>query len=178
MKSPFIRLSFSLLVLTSFFSCQEDPLEEISGSLNINLKESLESWESLRSVEGNSYYYVARQILGFNFSASTKITVRDGEVVERSCDFFSLNQQGEMVKDSSYIESGSDLGMNIQGSPLRNIDEIYKSCSETYIFADPNRYEIVFETFENGILKDCGFTYTHCFEECFLGVRLTEFEWL
>ncbi|MDW3649777.1 MAG: hypothetical protein R8P61_22085 [Bacteroidia bacterium] len=178
MKSFFIRLSFLLLILSLFFSCETDPLEEITGTFNTNYNESLEKWESLRSAEGNSYFYIARQPFGFNFFTSTKITVREGEVVERSCNFFSINEQDQMVLDSSYLETGAELGTNPQGSAIRNMDEIYNTCAETYLFADPNRYEIVFETFENGILKECGFTYTQCRNECFQGVMLTEFEWL
>ena len=179
MKSFIKVLLLSIALFLFLFSCAEDPLEEIVGLSELNFKESLEAWESLRSAEGDSYYYIARQVRGFGFGVetSTKIIVTDGEVVERATDFFSPDSLGQIVLDSSYLETAAELGSNVGGAPVQTLDEIYKTCSETYLFADPNRYEIIFETFENGILKDCGFTYPQCFDECFQGVRLTEFEW-
>lgn len=180
MKTSFKVLILSLIISCCFLSCEEDPLEEIVGISEVNFNESLEAWESLRSAEGNSYYYITRKSRGFGFGVetSTKITVTDGEVVERATDFFSPDSLGQIVLDSSYLETGAELGINMGGTPIQTMDEIYNTCSETYLFADPSRYEIVFETFDNGILKDCGFTYPQCFDECFQGIRLTEFEWL
>ncbi|MEM8888657.1 MAG: hypothetical protein AAGD28_11795 [Bacteroidota bacterium] len=180
MKSSSKVLILALIISLFSFSCAEDPLEEIVGISEVNFKESLDTWESLRSAEGDSYYYISRLNRGFGFGVeiSTKITVTDGEVVERATNFFSPDSLGQIVLDSSYLETGAELGSNIWGAQVRTMDEIYNTCSETYLFADPNRYEIVFETFENGILKDCGFTYPQCFDECFQGVRLNEFAWL
>lgn len=97
----------------------------------------------------------------------TTIVVEGGAVVSRSYVDSS---------DTSWTESGADLGSHEAGHPVATMPELYDECEDDVLTVDPASNEVVFEVDELGLLRRCTFTPIECEDDCTEGVAIESIE--
>ncbi len=187
-----LKYAFVLgLSSTTFFSCSKD--EVINNSKIETVKkdklfqkhqlpedkfnESLNKWEKLKAENGDSYTYQTQFVSWTGFRATTTLTIEEGKVVSRSYRETNSNQEVTF----SYIETSAkdNLGSHkYRGASVLTIDDLYKNCIDQYLVVDESNNSIYFETDDNGLMTLCGYVPNNCMDDCFMGVRVSSFDWL
>lgn len=171
-----IYLSYFFLFLL-LSACSENPLKAVKGDSDLNFKESLEKWDELKRTQGNSYFYLVSTSSVFGFGSETRIKVADGIVMERSYEAFTLNNLGTREISESYVENFSELNTNATGASPQTLDQVYENCKK-HLKEDTKKHTLYFDTFDNGIISLCGYVPEGCQDDCFTGIRISEFGWL
>ena len=138
----------------------------------IAYQNSLATWNTLKIQYDDCYSYSSRYTSWVGSSATTTINIEDGIVVQRSYQGFDVN--GAVT--SSYVETESaEIGSNLSGAEAKTMDEIYTDCSDYLVKSQDDNY-VYFETDEYGLISLCGHTPKNCADDCFIGDRITTFD--
>jgi len=157
-------------------SSMTDIIYEEEGK-DFTYDESLMAWEKLKKENGNSYIYKQEFTSWTGYGNITKITVKQGVVVERKYQTTKYSDNGKRSIIKSYTEKGEDVGKHNEGRPAVTLDQVYID-SKKYIEVDKDTHMIIFSTFQNGILKDCGNIPHGCADDCYNGVSISDFTWI
>lgn len=143
-----------------------------------SFQESLNTWNTLKTNKGNSYKYTIEFVSYIGFGNRTEIEVDNGKVISRKYEDFLT--EGAMIKPAltMYTETENELGLHTKGAPIKTIDELYETCIGEYLIVDANTNYISFLTNDVGILSDCGYSQKNCADDCFVGVSISNFEWI
>ncbi len=179
----YLKLSLGFALLLILFSCkkEDDPLTSIESKSGLSYVESLDKWNKLKELNGNSYTF---QIEFFSWTGQgsvTELKVKNGEVIGRTYEEIITkypNGEVELEIIDSYSESIADLGSHERGAALVSIDDLYKSCAKKYLVVDSKKNRIYFETETNGMMRLCGFYPEGCVDDCYSGVSISSFKWI
>jgi hypothetical protein len=179
---------FLISIIGLLFSCEKNEdirkselsvLTELVSQSGISYAESKDSWSELKLTNGNSYVYQTAFYSWIGEASITEITVSDGVVTSRVYEHFKTdesNGRGDLIE--FYSETIADLGVHKSGALPKTIDELYSSCYNNYLTVDSNTNTIYFETASNGLMTLCGFVPDGCQDDCFMGLRINNFEWI
>lgn len=178
-----IQINICLLVFSLLlFSCSTDlyaPNLLVTGENGYNYLQSEKEWKKLKNKHQNSYSYTVGEESFSGFGSETTITVMNGEVVSRKYEAYMISENdGSKEITETYTETEDDLGSHSEGAPPVTLDELYEDCGTEYLMVDPETNTIYFDTNEEGVISLCGHVPELCGDDCFVGFRLTKFEWL
>lgn len=183
MEKNYILLTFPFLLILILSCSMESALRENvnkEGEHGYDFIESKKEWDKLKVQNGNSYFYVMLEQSFSGFGSETKILVNNGKVIARYYDAFEISEEdGTKTVTYSYSEEvRKDLGKHAEGAPPVNMDELYKSCLSKYLIADPDTNTVYFDTTAEGVMILCGFVPHGCHDDCYSGIRISEFVWM
>ncbi|MFY0687439.1 MAG: hypothetical protein JXQ90_09750 [Cyclobacteriaceae bacterium] len=179
MRSKFL---LGLVVCLNIWACGSEPdlsvLSTLRGEGGLSYVESKSKWSELKNQNGNSYTYQTTFQSWVGFGHTTEIKVKDGVVVARSYQEFSIDQRtGKRTVTDTYQEEGSELGIHEIGAELLTIDELYTACSTSFLIVNQEDNTLYFETADNGLMTTCGYVPNGCVDDCYRGIRINAFEW-
>lgn len=163
-------------VLKKYVSILRSHFLKIAKEYNFN--ESLEAWNQLKVTNGTSYKYTTEFISWVGFGNKTEITVIDGVVTTRKHEEFLTESTAIKPVLISYTETGDDLGTHTKGAPVKTLDELYDICVGDYLTVNVEENYISFYTNNLGVLSSCGYFAKSCVDDCFIGVKIVDFEWI
>ncbi len=174
---------FYLVIVFICFSCEKNDqlkaLTKISGESGISYNESMQKWDELKMVNGNSYRYQTGFQSWAGFGNTTEIEVLAGKVVARSYEEFTIDDQsGEVIIIDSFSENENHLGLHQKGAAPLLIDELYGTCANELLVVDQRKNTLYFETTSNGLMTLCGYVPDDCIDDCFNGIRINTFDWI
>lgn len=176
----FILFLFCITLLSC--STNDNDRGEITGESGISYNDSKTMWKELKAQNDETYSYTASFISWSGFGSRTTITVKDGLVSKREYLYFEqvLNEESELeeVEIESYTETGEEIGSHSEGFDPLLIDELYETCISEYLRVNTGENDVYFNTNDAGIISNCGFVEKGCVDDCFIGFRISEFQWL
>jgi len=144
--------------LLAFAACADPTPTEVDAS-----REEFARLES----DASGYTY-ARYFQSFTGDwHRTTITVSGGVVVQRSY---------EDSYETTWTETGADLGSHEIGHPVATMPELYDECENDVLTVDPASNEVVFEVDEQGLLRRCTYTPIECEDDCTSGISIESLE--
>lgn len=167
MRSLFPVTATLLLALAS---C-EDPPDSPEQS---RLSQSRSSWAALKSANGSSYRYTARDASFSGYRWQTTVEVLQDRVLRRT--FRSETETG--AEDQAWVEEGSALGSHAGAAPPLTIEGVYEECAAEVLTKDPGANSITVTFHSNGLLETCTYFPKNCADDCAVGVRVSSFEFL
>jgi len=142
-----------------------------------NYKKSLETWEKLKRLNGESYIYKTGIASWAGYKNETKITIKNGIPIAREFQESFMDYIKDAPTPESYSENFENLGTNKKGAPLVTIDYLYKECKQKLRVSSRDNI-ILFETDDDGIIAYCGYAPLNCSDDCNEGVSINSFEWI
>ena len=142
------------------------------------LSSSLETWNALKTQNGDSYHYETSFASWAGFGNKTTLTVQNGEVTARAYEAYRLEGEGQATITESYTEEGTTLGTHEAGAAPRTVDELYGVCRAEVLTqsALANDFYLTFRA--DGVLETCEYAPKNCADDCSRGVNVTELEFL
>jgi hypothetical protein len=116
-----------------------------------------------REAEATGYTYARYFQSWTGYWQRTTVTVAGGVVVERSY----VNSD-----DTSWVETGADLGSHDAGYPAATMQELYDECEDEILTVDPASNEVVFAVDEGGLLSECTYRPLNCDDDCTVGIAI------
>ncbi|MFG6686093.1 hypothetical protein ACGK9U_05885 [Mariniflexile sp. HNIBRBA6329] len=183
MKQKLILLIF----ITSFFglnlSCDTNDTSKAKSIAEY--KSSLNTWNSLKDIKGNSYKYTISSRSVFGFGSHTTITVINGTVTTRIYEAYSIYDENNnyvgfenRVVLESYTENSETLNTHDSGAKPVVIDALYDTCLSDYLSVDADSNSITFIVDDSNIIKNCYYIPNGCQDDCAFGIQISSFEWL
>jgi hypothetical protein len=121
-----------------------------------------------RQASDASGYTYARYFVSFTGAwHRTTIAVEDGVVVSRSY---------EDSYETTWTETGADLGSHEAGHPVATMPELYDECGDEILTVDSESNEVVLEIDEQGLLRRCTYTPIDCDDDCTFGISIESIE--
>ena len=134
---------------------------------------SFATWNSLKAQNGDSYTYASSFGSWTGYTSTTRFTVVNGEVTERSFESSQRLDDGtEQIE--SWTERGEELGEREAGAPVRTVNEVYAACRDEVLIQNPFANSVGFETDERGLLAACYYVPNGCADDCSKGVNISE----
>lgn len=177
---------YSIFVLpfffSLFFSCSADAMQEklsVEGEYGYDFRESKAAWKNLKKEHGNSYEYVVLEQSFTGHGSETTIEVVEGKVMGRYYIAFIISDEdGSKNITHRYEETSKrEIGSHSLGAPPYTIDDLYRTCLSKYLTVDHEANEVYFETNSEGLMILCGFVPVGCQDDCYRGIRISEFSW-
>lgn len=165
-----------------FFSCSVDAMQEkldVEGEYGYDFRESRKAWKNLKKQNGDSYVYTILEQSWTGHGSETVLRVEKGKVTSRYYVAFTISDEdGARTITNSYEEtSKKGIGSHSLGAPPLTIDNLYSTCISQYLTVDHEANEVLFETNEEGVMMLCGFVPIGCHDDCYRGIRISEFYW-
>ncbi|WP_152286662.1 hypothetical protein [Flavicella marina] len=180
MKNYLLPL-FILFITT--IACEQDSIDitdSFKSENGLTYNESLDNWNNLKSVHGNSYSYQVPNYSWTGNSSTTTITVQNGIVIAREYESLKPNEPGlqpEFIESITYQENKSELGTHEFGADIKTIDDYYNDCSTKYLTVDQETNMLTLSTDQTGMITSCGYTPENCADDCYRGITIKNFEW-
>ena len=153
-----VKSLLASFLLLSVAACAEPTPTEVEVSRS----------EFQRLSDDASGYTYARYFESFTGAwHRTTITVENDVVVSRSY---------EDSYETTWIETGADLGSHELGHPVATMPELYDECEDDVLTVDPASNEVVFEVDEQGVLRRCTYTPLECDDDCTSGIAIESIE--
>jgi hypothetical protein len=154
-------------------------LSSLKSETGLTYNESLDRWNDLKRINGNSYIYQTTFTSWTGYGNTTELKIVDGTIKSRTYVEYTTNSKdGTKQIIDSYSEGSNDLGTHEKGALLLTIDDLYESCAKDYLIVDDEKNTLYFETSTEGLLTVCGFTEDECIDDCYHGIRINSFAWL
>ncbi|SOC80382.1 hypothetical protein SAMN06296241_1931 [Salinimicrobium sediminis] len=178
-----LYLIFVLPVAFMFVSCSADAMQsilDIEGEHGYDFRESRAAWKDLKKEHGNSYAYTILEQSFTGAGSETTIEVEEGKVKRRHYIAFIISDEdgSKSITDSYEEDTKKELGSHSLGAPPYTIDHLYSTCLSKYLTVNTDANEIFFETNEVGVMMLCGFVPIGCQDDCYRGIRISEFHWM
>lgn len=119
------------------------------------LAESLETWNTLKTENGDHYRYEVSAGSVFGPSYDTTLTVQKGEVVQRDLGITEIDNEGNVTTTESWSETGAALGSHDEGAELITLDERYSRCRDDVLNRNASTEDVTLEFQANGVLASC-----------------------
>ena len=166
-----------------FFSCSADAMQSklnVEGEHGFDFRESRTAWKNLKKQNGNSYAYTILEQSFTGHGSETTIEVEEGKVRARFYIAFIISDEDgtKSITDRYEEITKKDIGSHSLGAPPLTIDKLYSTCLSKYLTVDHEANEIYFETNEEGVMMLCGFVPVGCQDDCYRGIRISEFHWM
>lgn len=179
--NPILMMFFVMCLFLP--ACKKEHVQPVittlTGANGLTYSESLEKWNALKKVNGNSYVYQSTFLSWTGTGTNTEIHVENGIVVMRKFEQFETDSEtGLRTRISGYTEKGSGIGHNERGAPPFTIDELYATCARDYLIADTESNTLLFSTDSGGLMTACGYIPHGCLDDCFQGLNIYAFGWL
>lgn len=176
-----VTMAFTACLVLS--ACKKDThlsvLTTLTGESGITYDESLEKWNALKALNGDSYIYQSTFVSWTGSGTITEIRVENGVATRRKYQAFETSGvKGERTVISSYVEEERELGRDERGARPLTIDELYATCAKEYLIADTELNTLLFNTDSRGLMSLCGYVPDNCLDDCFQGVNIYGFDWL
>lgn len=151
----------------------------VEGEYGFDFRESRKAWKDLKKQNGDSYAYIILEQSYTGEGSQTTIEVEEGKVKARSYIAFIISDEdGKKTIIDRYEETTKkEIGSHSLGAPPLTIDNLYSTCLSKYLTVDHDANEVFFETNEEGIMMLCGFVPIGCLDDCYRGIRISEFHW-
>ncbi|MBD0833156.1 hypothetical protein [Aestuariibaculum sediminum] len=183
MKKKFVALTLSLLAFI-YLSCDGNRATKAESLIDYRI--SLDQWNNLKDSNGNSYKYTISTRSVFGSGTNTTITVINGIVFSRVHESYSLFNEDtghylgfeNRIVLENFTENKTALNTHASGAPAITIDNLYDSCLREYLSVDASDNKVVFNYDSNDIIKDCYYIPDGCMDDCTVGIKLSNFEWL
>jgi len=181
MKAPLITL-FCVALLTAC-SMQKNTSETspipVTNTYELQRQASLNAWDSLAKHYNYSYQYTVGFVSWTGYSNQTIITVNKGKVISRKFKETDPNNGVEVSAENTFVyeEDAKSLNTHEQGAKARTISELYTNCAN-HVKMDTATNTVYFTTFDNQIMKTCGYVPNGCADDCFFGIELDKIKWL
>lgn len=185
------KLTF-LFIASCILSCDSENLNENTAETDFN--SSLQSWETLKTTHLNSYRYTVSTKTPLGHNAKTTITVNDGCITSRTYEVYSqyddnntyLEFKNRIVlnrfyEDANNIEThacNDNLNHFCNAAPALTIDELYNTCLQKYLKVNAATKQITFSVNDENLIKACYYNTQACEDDCFFGIKISDFEWL
>lgn len=177
MKNFLLILSFGLF--TSFtVSCQNNLVESNNTSTSSmkyskEFNESFQELQKFKKNSKNSYSYTVHNSSWSGLSWETTISVENGKVIKRHFKYFPVKGMLEDMpqSDKEWTETGNKVGSHMQTSAADalTLDEVYAKAKSEWL-VDRANATFYFETKNNGLISQAGFTDNYCADDCFEGI--------
>ena len=182
MKKLYIVVLLPLISLL-LTSCSADAMQSklnVEGEHGFDFRESRTAWKNLKKQHGDSYMYRVLEQSFTGHGSETTIEVLEGKVKARFYVAFIISDEdGSKTITDSYEETHKkDIGSHSLGAPPLTIDQLYSTCLSKYLTVDHDANEVYFETNEDGVMMLCGFVPVGCQDDCYRGIRISEFSWM
>jgi hypothetical protein len=141
------------------------------------LATSLETWNALKTENGDHYRYETRSVSWTGFRSTTTLTVRSGEVVIRAYESHYQNDAGEGVSES-WTEEDAAVGSHESGADPVTIDALYSECRTEVLTKNPQDNVFYLDFHQSGVLKTCEYRPLACADDCLFGVSVDALEFL
>ncbi len=119
------------------------------------LAESLETWNALKTKNGDYYRYEVSAGSVFGPSYDTTLTVQEGKVVQRDLAITEIDNEGNITTTKSWSETGAALGSHDEGAELIPIDTYYSRCRNDVLSQSPETNDIYLALQDNGVVASC-----------------------
>lgn len=177
LSTMLVTCTFMLLV-----SCSVDAMQDkfaVEGEHGFNFKESKSAWKELKKKNGNSYEYTVLEQSWTGHGSETIIVVKNGKVTSRHYTAFEISDEDgtKNITDSYEENQKREIGSHSSGAPPYTIDKLYNTCLSKYLTVDHEANNVYFETNEQGVMMLCGYEPIGCQDDCFKGIRISEFRW-
>jgi hypothetical protein len=178
-----ITLLLMNLVLISLSGCELGVLQARKSfeSKEVNgYQQSYEKWLTDKASHNESYQYVVTFSSWAGFGENTTITVNRGVVTDRSYQAWKYNNDkpGDREITTQWRENASNLDSHQEGAASQTLDQLYQQCSSDWLRVNISQNTIYFESKNNGLLSLYGYVPKNCQDDCFTGVRISDFHWL
>jgi hypothetical protein len=159
----------ALLFIIALASCSKDGVVYM-----VPFQKSFQAWLAFKDSSNNSYRYMVTTGSWTGYSTETLITVRNGQVTERSFTARMLRRTATSFTDSvvtQWTEDATRLSTHEYAAAPVTLDEIYKEARENWLRKrdDADTY---FEANNNGKLSSCGYVPHNCADDCFNGISI------
>ena len=142
------------------------------------LAKSLETWQQLKTQNGEHYRYKTSFASFFGFGSTTTLTVQAEKVIARTYESYSTNDEGGREAGESWTEEGAALGSHEAGAALRTVDELYGVCRSDVLTQNPLENDLYLVFRDDEVLKTCEYFPKNCADDCFMGVSIAGLEFL
>ncbi|MEP1487999.1 MAG: hypothetical protein ABJK28_06200 [Algibacter sp.] len=180
MKSIVLKV-FTIVLLTNLFCCSNN--ESLIN--NLEYDNSLKAWQNLKQSNGTSYKYEVKFGSVFGFGSQTTITVKDGIVISRTYEAYSIyDDNGQYttwenrIITETYYEDFDNLNTHDNGAQSLTVDELYTLCLKDYLNVDSSKNTIYFSVDNSDIIEACNYYPHGCQDDCTIGIGISDFEWI
>ncbi|WP_423818695.1 hypothetical protein V5739_14110 [Salinimicrobium sp. TIG7-5_MAKvit] len=177
-----LYLIFVLSVTFVLNSCSVDTMQnrlDVEGEHGYDFRESRAAWKDLKREQGNSYTYTILVQSWTGYGSETTIKVEGGKVKKRYYVAFIISEEdGSRTVTETYEENTKkELGSHAVGAPAYTIDHLYTTCLSKYLTVDHETNKVFFDTNDDGVMMLCGYMPAGCQDDCFRGIKISEFNW-
>jgi hypothetical protein len=142
--------------------------QSLQPELN-SLKESWETWKSLKAKNGGNYSYSARFNSVFGFWEEYKYTVRNDSMETISITTGRFDSTGTATSILKYFDTLSSS----EKSWYKTIDGQYQFCQDSVLTLSQSKNDISdLQFLGNGVLKSCTYSPHGCEDDCTTGPRI------
>jgi hypothetical protein len=149
-----------------------DQAPEGLRALRARAQEALDTFAALNAEHHGNYSYVAFRSSWTGWSARITLTVRDGQVVRRAQQNYYADSWDGPMPIEDFVEEGEAVGTHESAAPAIGLPELYASCLDPYLCADPTDNYIYLATDAQGVLLNCGIFPADCEDDCYEGIEL------
>ncbi|MEM9820078.1 MAG: hypothetical protein AAF985_03365 [Bacteroidota bacterium] len=179
---PVLSYLFFLASFLFFFSCTSAkkisiPNQAIDGAFN----KSFQTWQQLKKDHNNTYQYEVSIASWVGYRSTTKIVVRNGQVISRSFSENQLSENGRYYSEEMtlvYTEDKSTINSHNNGAEGLTIDQVYEQCGTKSLQVSEVDNKLFFKTDKAGVIESCGSTMKNCMDDCSMGVYIANFQWM
>lgn len=171
------------LLLVSLSGCELGLLPSGKSTESKEVKgygQSYEQWLSDKQAHQDSYEYVVTFSSWAGFGENTTITVNRGVVTGRTYEAWKYKEDKPAEKEITlqWTEDAAQLNTHQEGAAAQIFDQLYQQGSMKWLRVNTSQNKVYFENENNGLLSLCGYVTNNCADDCFTGVRISEFKWL
>ncbi|MFD0794046.1 hypothetical protein ACFQZX_10490 [Mucilaginibacter litoreus] len=170
MKRLLYVLTFLVTVLSA---CKKDKINSVYDN-------SFEKWQAFKKQSNNSYSYTAyRAYAFFAERTETKITVKNGKVVQREFTMWSNQATGGGTPPSvveTWMENEDSLNTHdqLRAAETLTLDEIYAKAKKQWLNVSKKDNDVSFRTDNDGIISSAGYVSKGCQDDCFTGISIKD----
>lgn len=167
------QILFLTILSVFLFSCSKDIAYENT------LEKSQQAFEKFKQQNDNSYIFVLTTHSWTNYRTETTLYVKNGKVVGR--DFIAkkgewINNQWEFTIMHEFSETQQNLNTHEGVYEAITLDEVYNKAKNELLKVDDKTNIISFETENNGMISNVGYTPKNCADDCFNGYTISSIE--
>lgn len=139
------------------------------------LADSALSWQQLKQAKGDYYQYSLVTPAESQGQAITTLTVINDRVSSRSYRLFDEQHNVKLV----WQEIGEEaLGRHIAGAQPRTMEQLYHYCEVDLLGVSPLNNQLNINFDENNLLQQCTYQAYNCSQDCTVGFRFTQIEFI
>jgi len=149
------------------FLCVSFALNAQAISFSKEYSDSLNQWNTLNPSSYSFVVYTQSEVA--DLQTRTTIEVTNNVVTKRS--FWKRDNYNYNNKITTWEENTPEtINSHNEGFVAINLSTVYSQCRNNVLTQDPIKYNILFESKNNGLISKCGISAISCEDDCFRGV--------